>query len=284
MGLPTSGSFDLNTNETSSAKFLAVFVQDNFRLLPSLTLNLGLRYEHDFPSVESNNRAVNGFASTAVSPINAAAQAAFAAHPVSGITFPTLMGGLVFATPSNRNFYQTKADNFSPRLGFAWTPLPQTSIRGGLGIFNDNVGRQDAIAPGYNQTTTMQVTTNSFLTPATTLSNPFPNGLTLPPGNSLGLSTFLGQSVSFYSAQVRNDYAVRWDLDIQRNLPGNTLLEIGYVGTHIARLGVSKNLNYVPASYLNVGQARVASVVNFLSAGVANPFRSEERRVGIQGR
>ena len=272
MGLPTSGSFDLNTNETSSAKFLAVFVQDNFRLLPSLTLNLGLRYEHDFPSVESNNRAVNGFASTAVSPINAAAQAAFAAHPVSGITFPTLMGGLVFATPSNRNFYQTKADNFSPRLGFAWTPLPQTSIRGGLGIFNDNVGRQDAIAPGYNQTTTMQVTTNSFLTPATTLSNPFPNGLTLPPGNSLGLSTFLGQSVSFYSAQVRNDYAVRWDLDIQRNLPGNTLLEIGYVGTHIARLGVSKNLNYVPASYLNVGQARVASVVNFLSAGVANPF------------
>ncbi|HEY4379437.1 MAG TPA: carboxypeptidase regulatory-like domain-containing protein [Acidobacteriaceae bacterium] len=272
MGLPTSGSYDLNTNETSSARFLAVFVQDNFRLLPSLTLNLGLRYEHDFPSVESNNRAVNGFASTQVSPINTAAQAAFTAHPVSGITFPTLMGGLVFATPSNRNFYQTKADNFSPRIGFAWTPLPQTSIRGGMGIFNDNVGRQDAIAPGYNQTTVMQVTTNSFLSPSTTLSNPFPGGLTQPPGNSLGLSTFLGQSVSYYAPEVRNDYAIRWDLDIQRNLPGNTLVEIGYVGTHIARLPVSKSLNYVPASYLNVGQARVASVVNFLSAPVSNPF------------
>jgi len=272
MGLPTSGTFDLNTNETSSAKYFAIFVQDNFRLLPTLTVNLGLRYEHDFPSVESNNRAVNNFNTSAVSPINAAAQANFAAHPVAGVTFPTLMGGLVFATPSNRNYYQTKQDNFSPRLGFAWTPVAQTSIRGGIGIFNDYVGRQDAIAPGYNQTTSMQVTTNSFLSPATTLSNPFPAGLVQPPGNSLGLSTFLGQSVSFYTPQVRNDYAVRWDLDIQHNLPWNILAEIDYVGSHLARLSVSKNLNYVPTSYLNVGQARNAAVINLLSAAVSNPF------------
>jgi hypothetical protein len=272
MGLPTSGTFDLNTNETSSAKYFAVFVQDNFRLLPTLTLNLGVRYEHDFPSVESNNRAVNGFAATTVSPINAAAQAAFAAHPVSGITFPTLMGGLVFATPSNRNYYQTKKDNFSPRIGFAWTPISNTSIRGGFGIFNDNIGRQDAIAPGYNQTTSMQVTNNSYLTPAATLSNPFPGGLVQPPGNSLGLSTFLGQSISFYAPQVRNDYAVRWDLDIQHNLPWNTLAEISYVGSHLARLPVSKSLSYVPASYLNVGQSRNAADINFLSAAVSNPF------------
>ena len=86
------------------------------------------------------------------------------------------MGGLVFATPSNRAFYSTKADNFSPRLGFAWTPIAQTSIRGGFGIFNNNVGRQNAIAPGYNQSTAMQVTTNSYQSPATTLSNPFPTG------------------------------------------------------------------------------------------------------------
>ena len=274
MGLPTSGSFDLNGNETSSAKFMALFVQDNYRLFPQLTLNLGLRYEHDFPTVESQNRAVNGFAFNSVNPISAAAEAQWSAHPVSGINFPSqLMGGLVFANSSNRPYYSTKKDNFSPRLGFAWTPISNTSIRGGFGIFNDYVGRQDAIAPGYNQTTSMQVTTNSYLSPATTLSNPFPTGLILPPGNSQGLSTFLGQSVSFYAPELRNDYAVRWDLDIQRNLPGNTLVEIGYVGSHIARLGVSKNLNYVPASYLSVGQTPpVAAVVNFLGAKVANPF------------
>jgi hypothetical protein len=283
MGLPASGSIDLNTNITSSAKYIATFVQDNYRVLPNLTLNLGLRYEHDFPTVESSNRAVNGFASTTVSPINAAAQAAFAAKPVPGITFPTLMGGLVFATPANRNFYTTVADNFSPRFGFAYTPIRETSIRGGFGIFNDNVGRQDAIAPGFNQTTTMQATTNSYLSPTVTLSNPFPGGLTQPPGSSLGLSTFLGQSVSFYAPQVRNDYAVRWDLDIQRNLPANVLVEVGYVGAHLARLGVSRNLNNIPASYLNVGQARVASVVNFLGAAVANPFAGLLPNTNING-
>ncbi len=273
MGLPASGQFDLNTNITSSAKYLAVFVQDNFRLLPTLTLNLGLRYEHDFPTVESDNRAVNGFAFSSVSPISAAAETAWAAHPISGIPFPSsLMGGLVFATPSDRAFYSTKDDNFSPRLGFAWTPLRETSVRGGFGIFNDNVGRQNAIAPGYNQTTAMPITTNSYLSPATTLSNPFPNGLLAPTGNSLGLATFLGQSVSFFAPEVRNDYAVRWDLDIQHNLPLNTLLEVGYVGSHLARLAVSKSMDYVPASYLNVGQARVASVVSFLSATATNPF------------
>ena len=273
MGLPASGQFDLNTNITSSAKYMAVFVQDNYRLLPRLTLNLGLRYEHDFPTVESDNRAVNGFGFNTVNPISAAAEAAWAAHPVSGITFPSsILGGVTFASASNRAFYSTKNDNISPRLGFAWTPISQTSIRGGFGIFNDNVGRQNAIAPGYNQTTAMPVTTNSYLSPATTLSNPFPNGLLQPAGNSQGLSTSLGQSVSFFAPEVRNDYAVRWDLDVQRNLPGNTLVEVDYVGSHLARLAVSKSLDYVPASYLNVGQARVASVVNLLSASVTNPF------------
>lgn len=272
MGLPTLGSFDLNTNETSSAKYMALFVQDNFRILPSFTLNLGLRYEHDFPSVESDNRAVTGFDFNAVNPINATAQANFTANPAPGVTFPTLKGGLLFATPNHRSFYQTRGDNFSPRFGFAWTPVAETSIRGGFGIFNDTVGRQNAIAPGYNQQTQMLVTTNNYLSPATNLSNPFPNGLDQPTGNSLGLATYLGQPISFYAPEVRNDYAIRWDLDIQRNLPWNTLAEICYVGAHLARLPVSKNLNYIPASYLNVGQTRDTNIIAFLNASVPSPF------------
>jgi len=272
MGLPTSGSMDVNVNETVSAKYYAMFLQDNYRITPKLTLNLGIRYEHDFPTMESTNRAVNGFNTAAVSPINAAAQTAFAAHPVAGITFPTLYGGLTFATPSNRNFYQTQALNFSPRVGFDWTPLSKTAVRGGVGIFNNSVAQQSAIAPGFNQTTQMSPTLNSYLTANATLSNPFPAGLTTPPGNSLGLSTFLGQSISFYPQKIDNGYAIRWDLDIQRDLPGNTLLEVGYLGSHLNHLAVSKSLDYVPASYLNVGQVRSASVISFLTASVANPF------------
>jgi len=276
MGLPTSGLFDLNQNITASAKYYALFLQDNYRILPSLTLNLGLRYEHDFPTVESLNRGINGFAYTTTSPINAAAEANWAAHPVAGVNFPTtLTGGLIYATPSSRALYSTKNDNFSPRIGFAWTPISNTSIRGGFGLFNDNVGRQNPSAPGYNQQTAMVTTTNGGLTPATTLSNPFPSGLLQPVGNANGLSTSLGQSISFFPVQVRNDYAVRWDLDIQRNLPGNILFEVGYVGAHLARLPVSKSLSYVPASYLPVDQTWDTAMTNantYFNQKVSNPF------------
>jgi hypothetical protein len=141
-----------------------------------------------------------------------------------------------------------------------------------VGIFNDSIGLRPAIAPGFSQTSQMVPTTNSYLTPSATLSNPFPSGLTHPSGNSLGLSTFLGQSVSFFPTKLLNDYAVRWDADIQQNLPGNVLFEIGYLGAHLVHLSVSKSLDYVPASYLPVGQVRNNTVINFLTASATNPF------------
>ncbi len=283
LGLPVSGSIDVNTNQTTSAEYFALFVQDNFRMLPRLELNLGLRYEHDLPTVESDNRAVNGFATSTVSPINAQVQANYAANPTPGVALPALMGGLVFATPSNRSLYQTRADDFSPRVGLAWTPLDNTVVHAGFGIFNDSLGRQNAISPGYNQTTQMVPTTNNYLSPATTLSNPFPNGLLPPPGNSLGLATYLGQAVSFYPAKLLNDYAIRYIFNVQQQFPGNTLFEIGYIGSHLVHLPVSRSLDGIPAQYLNVGQVRNAAVVNRLSQSVTNPFAGQLPGTTING-
>src|SRR5450756_1470770 len=139
LGLPTTGSFDINGKQISQAKYYGIFAQDNYRLSKRLTLNLGLRYERDLPTTERHNAGVIGFDTTATNPINAQAQANFTASPVSGVNFPsTLTGGLVFASPNNRALYQTKATNFSPRIGFAYTPVPNMSIRGGFGIFNNS--------------------------------------------------------------------------------------------------------------------------------------------------
>lgn len=273
LGLPTGGSFDINSRQITQAKYLGFFVQDNYRLRTNLTLNLGLRYERDLPTTERHNESVNGFDTTDVSPINSQAQANFASQPVSGVIFPTLHGGLVFASSSNPAFYQTQANNFSPRLGFAWTPLPKMSLRGGYGIFYNAIGRVDAIASGFNQTTQLQASLDGYLTPYGTLSNPFPTGLIQPPGASLGLATFLGQGVSFYPHTLPNEYAERWDLDLQQEMPGNILVEIGYVGDHGVHLGVSHNLDHIPTQYLSVGQSRNAAVINNLTANVPNPFR-----------
>lgn len=274
LGLPTAGSFDINGKQISQAKYYAFFVQDNYRMLKNLTLNLGLRYERDLPTTERNNEGVTGFDTAATNPINAQAQANFAANPAPGVTFPSpLTGGLIYASAGQRALYQTTATNFSPRIGFAYVPVQNTSLRGGFGIFNSSVGRTDPIATGFNQTTQLQASQDGYLTPYGTLSNPFPSGLIEPVGSSLGLATNLGQSVSFYPHRLLNDYAERWDLDLQQQLPAGILFEVGYVGEHGVHVGVSRNINYIPASYQNVGQSRDPAVYSFLTANVANPFK-----------
>ncbi len=274
LGLPTAGSFDINGKQISQSKYIGIFAQDNYRITRTLTLNLGLRYERDLPTTERHNEGVIGFDTSATNPTNTQAQANFAASPVSGVSFPsTVTGGLVFADPAHRALYQTAATNFSPRIGFAYAPIPRFSLRGGFGIFNNSVGRVDPIAPGFNQTTVLQASLDGYLTPNSTLSNPFPPGVTAPPGSSLGLATNLGQSVSSFPNMLLNDYAERWDFDLQQEFPAHILFEVGYVGEHGVHGGVTRNINYVPASYLNVGQSRDPVVYPFLTANVANPFR-----------
>lgn len=272
LGLPTTGSFDINAKQTTQAKYWAIFVGDNYRIHPRLTLNLGLRYERDLPTTESHNESINGFDATATSPINAAAQAAFAKNPVPGVTLPTLLGAPSYASANNRGLYKTATTNFSPRFGFAWTPEQKMSLRGGMGIFNNSVGRQDPIALGYNQTTSLLATNDGYLTPYGTLDNPFPGGLVLPVGNTLGPAINLGNSMTFFPNHLLNDYAIRWDLDLQQQLPGGILFEMGYVAEHGVHLGVSRNLDAIPAQYLPVGQIYDVTTRNNLTATVANPF------------
>jgi hypothetical protein len=275
LGLPTGGNFQVNTARTIQYGSYAFFAQDDIRLRSNLTLNMGIRYEKDVPTTERFNRTVVDFDFTTASPINTAARAAYANAPIpelAAANFKTV-GGLLFATPSRRGVYESNG-YVSPRFGFAWQPgfIKRTSVRGGVGVFFAPLD-PNFIQSGFSQQTNLVATLDSFRTPSATLNNPFPSGITAPTGSSLGLATFLGQGISFVDRSRKNGYSARWNLNIQRELSKNLVLEVGYIGNHAVHLQLgSDNLRYVPPEFLSTSPFRDQPAIDRLSALVTNPL------------
>ncbi|MCU1259440.1 MAG: hypothetical protein JWO80_2325 [Bryobacterales bacterium] len=279
LGLPSSGSFDLNTHSTTKSDYYAFYLQDDWRARSNLTINMGLRWEHETPTVERYNRAVNGFDPKQANPIAAAAAAAFAKNPVAQLQQFTVPGGLTFAGSGSPNIYRSASSLWSPRIGFAWTPKAlggKTVLRSGFGIFvapNGINGGQTLNQEGFSQTTQLTATNDNYLTPANTLSDPFPNGILQPSGSAKGAGTFLGQGVTIFNPNVKNAYSVRWNFGIQRQLPGQIVLEIAYVGNHSVHLPITRQTDSIPRQYLSASPVRDNNAVNFLNTTVANPLQ-----------
>ena len=103
---------------------------------------------------------------------------------------------------------------------------------------------------GFSQTTTFVATSNNYLSPAATLSNPFPSGFVQPSSNN-GPGTALGTGILFFNPHVLNAYSVRWNVGIQRQLPGGMVLEVAYIGNHAVHLPINMQLDYIPRQYLS---------------------------------
>lgn len=278
LGLPSSGQIDWNAGKSAQSGYYALFLQDDWRVRPSLTLNMGLRFEADMASTERYDRMLNGFAEDAASPVETAARSAYAARPIPELSPADfrVRGGLTFASPGSRAAFETQKVHFSPRLGFAWRPGSEKSksvIRGGFGLFYDSLGN----APGVVQTghfvSTPYVTTlDGYLTPATTLSNPFPSGIAKPTGSSQGLGTYMGQSIAFFNEAPFNPYSIKWNFNYQRELMKSVVMEVGYAGNRANSLSVDQQMNFVPQQYLSTSPTRDQPVINNMTAQVANPF------------
>jgi hypothetical protein len=279
LGYPTSGNFQVNAFRTVQAKYYAVFLQDDYRPRPNLTLNLGLRFDGDLGSTERFNRAVSGFDPKAANPVAAAAESAYALKPVTGGVPAgqfSAKGGLLFAGQNGNAIYHPKHGYFSPRFGFAWSPAGSgrgTVVRGGFGIFMAAIG---VIAPnqaGFSQQTNiLGAATTGNLRPAVTLDNPFPTGILQPTGSSLGSATFLGQGITFYNPSPLNPYSIRWNIDIQRQVGPSAIVELGYTGNHYVHLAIDQNLNGTPAQFLSSSPFRDQLVIDRNSGNVTNPF------------
>jgi len=286
LGYPVGGVVDNNVMPAFRSHYYALFAQDDFKVNSRLTLNLGLRWDYETPRTERYDQMVRGFAFDQASPI---AEAVKASPDVTQCPAcqAGLMGGLMYAgvNGSPRYAFVPKKTDFQPRAGVAYRINQRLVFRGGYAL--SYLG-QNANGPqtGYSQSTSLVSSLDGGLTPAVTLSDPypssiFPNGLLQPVGNKNGLATNLGQDISFQYLDRPLPYSQQYSAGFQYQLPGNWVLDMSYVGNQTKRLPVSLGLNFIPANVLNSIPVDQRSA--YFSEEVANPMAGLLPNSGLNG-
>jgi hypothetical protein len=242
--------------------YYAGFVQDSFKVMPTLTLNLGFRYEIDQPFKEASDNYAN-VSLTAPNP-----------------SYGNRPGAWVFAGKgAGRNgvegerWAETYKKNFGPRFGFAWSPAflgaGKTAIRGGYGIIYGGLQYADFGAfgrtgfqaqPGFGSP--------DGFNPAFALDSGVPAAnITLPNLDPSQVNFNPGCCTADYIAKSygRPPMIQNWSFEVQRELATDLILDLAYVGQHSTHLRTNYDgTNSLYPSYFSLGSN--------LQTPVANPF------------
>ena len=221
------------------------FVQDDFKIRPNLTINLGLRWQINHGWNEVHGNIVN-FDPTIINPAtNTPGAAWYASTHANG------------RTALEANVY----DTFLPRVGFSWAVRPNTTVRGGFGLYAYNwsldtygSGMGNAVGASGNYTDT-----SNGITPAVTLGGngnlitPVTGGVSTTPlpytSGSTDPTRFNGggfQNYEQYHTPVPKIY--QWNFGAQRSLTTDIVAELAYVGSHGFNLAFPVDINQVPQS------------------------------------
>ncbi len=215
-------------------KLPQLFVQDDYKLTPNLTLNLGLRYQiqSGWGEVKGNMRVFDPTVQ----------------NPATG----TLGAMWYGSTKANgRSTLQAPVYNtFLPRVGFAWLAMPNTTIRGGFGLYAYNwsldtygAGMGSAFGQQGNSTDQSNGVTPVVIQSGSGSNLPYLSATTSPSG-------FNGQGVSsnMYHTPVGGSY--QWNLAAQRQIGNDMVVELAYVASHGHDLPFPVDINQIPESKL----------------------------------
>jgi hypothetical protein len=232
LGLPASGSVPFNAGEGEwYTRYWGGYVQDDWRVSSKLTLNYGLRLEHEDGLREVNDHQTVGFDQNAVNPIDSLVN-----KTGTLLAGRTLRGGLIYAGVNGAPDYQGNPKKLkpAPRVGVTYAIDTNTVVRSGYGLYwapwNYPGAGSGYIATGFARTTSLSQSTAESEVPKTTLDNPFPSGLLAPIGSSLGPLTNVGGRVDFVDQLKGSPKVHQYSADIQRELPGGVAITVGYVG------------------------------------------------------
>lgn len=228
--------------------YLAAFAQDDWSVHRDLTLNIGVRWETDTGTVDKNGR-LNFFDTTAI-------------NPVSGTP-----GVVRFAGANgfpNRTF-NTDWNNFGPRFGLAWKPFgsSKTVVRTGIGVFysHPDAGTVNSASLGFEQSANLSSPDNGITAPFLLRNGITGFSLTAPERNDSFGAVRVGQNpttaVTFYEMDRRTGYTFQYNFGLQRELPGQMMVEVSYVGS-VSRKQSAPNLpmNQIAPDRLRPGAAQ----------------------------
>ncbi len=258
LGYPGGGVLPKTTPFEYFADYFGAFLQDDWRVSERLVLNLGLRIEHETGLREKNDLLTVGFDRESPWPV----------QPIEGMT---LRGGLLYAGVDGNSTQEGDPATlkWGPRAGLSWSLDESTVLRGGYGLFW--VPYQPtcpcARSRGFEAVTFYLASTDG-LTPAGTLTDPFPQGLVEPVGASEGLLTAAGTDIDFPDQFRESAYVQKYSIDVQKKLSGTLVVSAGYLGSRSDRLAIGGqfggpvNINQVDPRFLELGPGLLEPVQN----------------------
>ncbi|MCA1561105.1 MAG: TonB-dependent receptor, partial [Acidobacteria bacterium] len=239
LGSVSGGSLTSPIARADGFRYYAAFVQDDYRLAPRLTLNLGLRYDLITAPTDRFDRYSN-FDPDAI-------------NAVTGRPGVLQYAGVDFG----RQAYDTNYRNFGPRVGFAFDVGgdARTIVRSGYGLFYyHSAGFEYPDTQGYSVSTPFE-SPRGVSFPGFQLSAGPPQ-IIPPSGSSLGPRSFLGNNVTYFERHRPTPRTQQWNVNVQRELPGSTLIDVAYAGSRgLHLIGFGYDLNQLDPQYLSLGLA-----------------------------
>jgi hypothetical protein len=261
LGLPGSGYLSNDARTNFSQPYFGVYVQDDWRVTPKLTLNFGLRYDYQLALKERHNQYWSRFdPNYNLTNITSSVQSNYATNIAGGSSSNTGIALLQNLQPASNVYakgaiqyaglngtpdeaFETQPNYVQPRIGFAYQIRPTTVLRGGFGRFvqaSFNTGNTSTL--GYSSTTNFDASDNNYITPSATLDNPYPNGLQAKTGNSSGVYTNPGSISSFYDPNYKRVYTDDFSLRVEHEYK-DYLVEVGGLINHTVGLPEAININ-----------------------------------------
>lgn len=254
LGYADVGNTQPVVNRTYSSYYYAPFVQDDWKITPKLTLNIGLRYDLSNAPTERHNSANYAFDTTSINPVDS---------QIDHTLLPggeSILGSFTFAGVNGnpRRAFKLNKLGFQPRFGFAYAINSKTVLRGGFeemltGFMLGYAGPVTDGLTGFSALTNYVASLDNGQTPNSiaNLGNPFPQGLTPISGASGGQLTALGQGAFFYSQNYKQPKYWGYSLGLQRQLSSHDIVEISYVGSRTYNLSPYNPNTGHPGTNLN---------------------------------